>query len=353
MASTEVAAIETRGLWKRFPMQAGWRNLFRPSHAKVALEDVTVSVARGEAFGLLGPNGAGKTTLIKILCTLIRPTAGEARVSGLDVVSHDGQVRGRIGLVYGDARSFFWRLSLRENMRFYAALYGIHGAAARRRTDELVETVGLSDAADLRMHYFSSGMKQRAAIARGLLSDPEVIFLDEPTTSVDPVGAHEIRKMIRERLVEHGGRTLVLTTNVMEEAELLCDRVGLLDRGRLELVGDVDTLRRRFQPDERYCVTVSPVDRYDLRDLLRVPGVLGLEFSSLRVDRSDLVLTVRSNSHAIPHVLRRLAEESVDVWSCAKRELSLDEMFRLQFGSKSVEAIRTVGAQPAAARSVP
>ena len=183
--------IETQRLMKRFPRQRGWRNLLSPVY-RTALDGVDLQVRRGEVFGLLGPNGAGKTTIMKILATLVLPNGGRAFVDGLDVVKHGTEVRRRIGFVYGDERTFFWRLSVRENLLFYSALYRMPGDRARRRIDELLEIVGLTEAADVRMHYFSTGMKQRAAIARGVLTDPDIVFMDDPTRSLDPVATFEM-----------------------------------------------------------------------------------------------------------------------------------------------------------------
>lgn len=327
-------AVETVGLVKNFPAQPGWGNLLRKGGEKVALDGVSLSVPAGETFGLLGPNGAGKTTMVKILSTLISPTTGVARVAGYDVMRHAPQVRRSIGLVYGDARSFFWRLSLVENLRFFSALSEIPAEIARRRIPELIELVGLADAAHVRMHSFSSGMKQRAAIARGLLSDPAIVFLDEPTASVDPVGAAEIRRMIRERVARDGGRTVILTTNIMPEAEALCDRVALLNCGRIELAGDIASLRKRFQPDERYVLTISGVGEGVLRDLRAVPGIHELEVSCNGTQKLDVALVVGPETHAIPEAIRRVVAASGCVWACRKQELSLEEMFHLTFGGK-------------------
>lgn len=324
-------AIEVVDLVKRFPKQPGWHNLFRKGQEKVVLDAISLAIPRGEIFGLLGPNGAGKTTLTKILCTLITPTSGLVRVAGYDVVGQEQEVRRRIGLVYGDQRSFFWRLTLLENLRFYAALYEIPAEFAERRIGELIDVVGLQDASRLRMHYFSSGMKQRASIARGLLCDPEIILLDEPTTSVDPIAAHQVRMMVRDLIAQDGRRTVLLTTNVMEEAELLCDRIALLNHGRVELTGSVSAMRNRFQVDDVYVVTVQGAEDRVVSGLRDLPGVHEIVTVPCDAGRLAVKLTVRRGSAAIPDVHRRLVAANVDVWTCTKEELSLDEMFRITF----------------------
>jgi ABC-2 type transport system ATP-binding protein len=260
---------------------------------------------------------------------------GVARVGELDVVRQEQAVRRQIGLIYGDQRSFYMRLSLRENLRFYAALYGMSSDRGRRRTDELIELVGLRDSADVRMHYFSMGMKQRAAIARGLLSDPQIIFLDEPTTAVDPVAAHEIRRMVRERVAQGGRRTVILSTNQMEEAEMLCSRLALLNRGRIEMTGTVGSLRERFQPDETYVLSVGGVDADGLPDLRRLPGVDDVSVREEADGLLEITVSVRRGEAVSPEVVRRLVAAGADVWSCARKELSLDEMFRMTFGRRT------------------
>lgn len=331
-------AIETIGLVKKFPKQADWQNLFRKSGETIALDGVNLGVRRGEIFGLLGPNGAGKTTFVKILCTLIHPTAGEAKISGFDVVQQELEVRQRVGLIYGDARSFFWRLSLIENLLFYASLYRIPPDQSRRRIDEVLEMVDLTEAGHVRMHSLSSGMKQRAAIARGLLSDPEIVLLDEPTASVDPVGANEIRNMIRQSVVQDGHRTVLLTTNIMNEAEMLCDRLALLNHGRIELSGTVGALREQFQPEEQYVLKISEFKEVHLDILRIIPGVEDVSTQPSQDGIIEVTLSVRRGSKAVPEAVRRLGGTSANVWSCSPKELSLEEMFRLAFGKRQSES---------------
>lgn len=339
-------AIEVRGLVKKFPRQTGWRSLLRPGAKTTALNGVDLSVHRGETFGILGPNGAGKTTLIKILCTLVSPNAGFARVAGLDVAKDHKQVRQRIGLIYGDHRSFYWRLSLRENLRFYAVLYGLPSNLVQRRIDEMLDLVGLSDSADVRMHSFSSGMKQRAAIARGLLSDPEIVFLDEPTTSVDPIHSYEIRKVIKERVTNDKRRTVILTTNTMEEAEQLCNRLALIDHGRIVMTGGVSELRHRFQPDSVYRLRLSDVHEGVLERMRMIPGVIDLEITPAPDQFVDMQLTVARNAPLIPKVIHSLVQESVKVWWCYEQDLTLDEMFRLAFGAREPSLLAGGSPQP-------
>jgi ABC-2 type transport system ATP-binding protein len=268
-------AIETVDLVKRFTRQSDWKALLRRRRGEtVALDSVSIQVRKGEIFGVLGPNGAGKTTLIKVLSTLILPTSGQAFVNGLNTTRQSTEVRKCIGVIYGDERTFFWRLNVVENLRFYAALYRMPRDFAEERIKFLLDMVGLTDATDVRMHHFSSGMKQRAAIARGLLGDPEIVFMDEPTRSLDPLGAFEIRQIIRERLVAGGKHTVLVATNLMAEAEILCDRVALIDQGRLQLMGSVEELRRVISDHERYILELSHIHPDQFQSLLKIPGMI-------------------------------------------------------------------------------
>ena len=321
-------AVETRNLGKMFPRHAGWRGLLSGS-SRVALGSISIQVQRGEVFGILGPNGAGKTTLMKILATLVQPNEGMAAVNGLDVVRHSMEVRRQIGLVYGDERTFFWRLSVRENLRFYAALYRISAREARRRADELLEIVGLEHAANVRMHSFSTGMKQRAAIARGLLSNPSILLMDEPTRSLDPVGTDEIQELIRRRVLADRRYTVLLATNNMDEAEALCDRVALINHGRIRLMGTVGELQRRLLSHDRHRLVVSDVPPGYLSSLNAIPGILSAHTELVGEGRCTVELAVEPQSDAVPRAVRCIVAAGGAVWSCTPRHLSLEDIFRL------------------------
>jgi ABC-2 type transport system ATP-binding protein len=197
----------------------------------VALDGVSLTIPQGEVHGLLGPNGAGKTTLVKILSTVLLPTSGAASVLGHDVVAEARSVRPRIGIVFGGERGLYWRLSGRQNLEYWGALYRLSRQEIRERAERLLERVGLLERADERVETYSRGMKQRLHLARGLIGDALVLFLDEPTTGMDPIAAREFRALISELRGE--GRTILLATHDMPEAEALCDRVTLIDRGRI------------------------------------------------------------------------------------------------------------------------
>jgi ABC-2 type transport system ATP-binding protein len=213
------------------------------SKATVALDALNLSIDGGQIFGLLGPNGAGKTTLIKVLTTLLAPTSGTATVAGFDVSRQGKQVRRRIGFVFGGDRGLYYRLSGRDNLLYFGALYGLSRSDARARSDRLLGTVGLAAHGERRVEQYSRGMRQRLHVARGLLTDPEVLFLDEPTIGLDPEGARELRELISGLRVP--GRTVLLTSHYMVDIDLLCDRLTIIGDGRVLAEGTPGEIRRR------------------------------------------------------------------------------------------------------------
>ena len=235
----------------------------------VALDGVSMTIEEGEVHGLLGPNGAGKTTLVKLLSTVLLPTSGSASILGHDIVRETKAVRRLIGVVLGGDRGLYWRLTGRENLEYWAALYNVPGSTAKRRVSELLETVGLADRADYLVEGYSRGMKQRLHLARGLVADARVLFLDEPTSGMDPIASREFRRLVENLRSE--GRAVLLTTHDMAEAESVCDRVTLIDRGKVLAVETPRSLGRLVARYER----IDFRGRVDgLLDSLRaVPGV--------------------------------------------------------------------------------
>jgi len=218
-----------------------------------SLDSVSINVSEGEVVGLLGPNGAGKSTLIKILCTLILPTEGKAYVNGYDVVKESGQVRESLGFVTTDERSFYWRLTGRENLQFFATLHNIRSDRARKKVEELLDVVHLKGRADELFLNYSAGMKQKMAIARGLINDPIVLFMDEPTRSLDPGAAKNLRDFIKDHIVKDQGKTVFICTHQLDEAEQLCDRVAILDDGRIKAIGDPKELKSSLGSSSTLC----------------------------------------------------------------------------------------------------
>lgn len=261
-----MTAVVTRALTRRYRAP-------KTGNEVSALDGVDLTVERGEVYGLLGPNGAGKTTLCRILSTILLPTSGTAEVMGLDVVRDTARVKQSIGIVFGGDRGLYGRLTVRENIRFWAALYGLHGSALRGRTDALLERLGLADRAGDRVDTLSRGMKQRLHLARGLVADPRLLVLDEPTVGMDPVAAHDFRALVGE--LREDGRTVLLTTHDMAEAEAVCDRVSLVDRGRIVATKAPSEIGALISRHER--VEAGPVPPGAAEALGRLPGVVSVE----------------------------------------------------------------------------
>ena len=244
-----------------------------------ALDGVSLTIPAGEVHGLLGPNGAGKTTLVKILSTVLLPTDGRASVLGHDVVADARAVRPQIGIVFGGERGLYWRLSGRQNLEYWGALYKLSRGEIRERTERLLERVGIAERADERVETYSRGMKQRLHLARGLIGDAKVLFLDEPTTGMDPLAAREFRALIGELRGE--GRTILLATHDMAEAETLCDRVTLIDRGAILATESPRTLGRVISRFQRIDVEGAP-DALVTR-IAALPGVASVVPADLGV----------------------------------------------------------------------
>ncbi len=259
-------AIEVFSLTKRFPQRRTSReillNPFKKKWTILVLDDVNFKVEKGEVFCLVGPNGSGKTTLIKILSGLILPTSGKADIFGYDVVRDENKVKGFIGLVTSDERSFFWRLSGRENLLFFASLYNLNGAKAKMKIENIMERLEI-DEPEKRFQEYSTGVRQRLAIARSLLGDPEILFMDEPTKSLDPISAENLRNFIKSKLVKEQKKTIFFTTHQLNEAEKMADRLAIIDKGRIKAIGRLEDLKTGLNKpnpslEEVYSFYVNP-----------------------------------------------------------------------------------------------
>src|SRR5215471_4656567 len=253
-----------------------WWSKAKPDEDKtrefVALDKVSLEVRPGELFGLLGPNGAGKTTLIKILTTLLAPSAGDARVDGLDVVTEAEKIRPRINMVSGGESSGYGILNVRENLWLFARIYGVPTAVAQERIDKMLGVVGLTDKATSRVSHLSTGQRQKMNFCRGFITDPKILFLDEPTLGLDVTAARNIRQFIRQWMKEGSQRTILLTTHYMAEADELCDRLAIVDRGRILACDTPANLKRKVQEHPMFALTLAPGPA-GVPDVSGVPGV--------------------------------------------------------------------------------
>ncbi len=315
-----MAVIEALGLRRVYRTFTG--AVRRRSLEVEAVKGVDFAVQEGELFGLLGPNGAGKTTTIKMLITLLIPTSGSARVLGLDVVKDAQQVRERIGYVFGGDRGLYERLSAYDNLRYFAELYGVDPRQQKKRIEFLFEMVGLIGREKERVEGYSRGMRQRLHIARGLIHDPPVVFLDEPTIGVDPVGARELRAMISSLI--DAGKTVLLTTHYMFEADALCDRIAVIAGGRIIGQGTPQELKGRVADRTVVEIEAYGVDEEAVDRLRSVDGV-----ASVTVEDHDQMqkLLVQSalGAELTPALLSRLGE--VKVGRIGAREPTLEDAY--------------------------
>ena len=304
-------AVEVRDLAKTF--RSGWF----PRRLTRALRGVNLSIPRGVIFGLLGPNGAGKTTLLSILATLLLPDAGEAKVLGHDVVREARAIRPRLNMASGNS-SFIWSLRAPEILAFYGRLYGLHGKALARKVDELVALCELEEHRKVPYQELSTGLKQRLALAKSLVNDPELLFLDEPTLGLDPDISVRMRAQIaglrRER-----GTTILLTTHYMREAEELCDEIAFIKNGEIPARGTADALKRQIGIGDVIALRLDPASGEGLTEL---PGVLRCVFQDGRVE-----LTVDSADKRLPEILHWLHEQGIVVRDVDVHEPDLEEVF--------------------------
>ncbi len=312
--------VEAHDLSRSYQTRTGL--LKREKKEVEAVRGVSFAIEQGELFGLLGPNGAGKTTTIKMLITLLLPTAGSARVLGHDVVSAARDVRRNIGYVFGGDRGLYERLSALDNLRYFSELYGVPARESRARIGELLEMVGLTGREKERVEGFSRGMRQRLHIARGLLHDPSVLFLDEPTIGIDPVGARELRATIAT--LKEQGKTILLTTHYMFEADELCDRIAVIADGRIVAEGTPLDLKSRVSAGHVVEVETFGMHEHQLDAVRTVEGVRSVAVED-RGQAQVLLVQVVPGAEVTSSVLGRLA--GTNVGRVASREPTLEDAY--------------------------
>jgi ABC-2 type transport system ATP-binding protein len=315
-----MAVIEAHDLHRTYRTSTG---VLRRKWMDVeAVRGVSFAVAEGELFGLLGPNGAGKTTTIKMLITLLIPTKGSASVLGFDVVDDAREVRRRIGYVFGGERGVYERLSGYDNLRYFAELYGVEPDKIKPRIEYLLELVGLKGREQERTEGYSRGMKQRLHIARGLLHDPPVVFLDEPTIGLDPVGARELRATIAS--LAEAGKTILLTTHYMFEADALCDRIAVINQGEIVAQGTPRDLKREVGEGTVVEVEVFGVPEGTVERVRAIDGVTAVAVEE-REQAQVLAVQIRSDAELTQPILGAL--DGASVGRVSRREPTLEDVY--------------------------
>ena len=312
-------AIEAENLRKSYPKKIPLP--LRRVEWVEALKGVSFKVRKGELFGLLGPNGAGKTTTIKILTTLLEPSGGTARVLGLDIRRDAREIRRRINLVAEGERTLYWRLSAYENLKYFARIYYVPRGEEKERIEGLLKLLGLWERRNDLVMNFSRGMKQRLAIAKALINDPEVLFLDEPTLGLDVQSAIFVREFVR-KLVDEEEKTVLLTTHYMAEAEELCDRIAIIDHGKIIALDTPEGLKKLVKDEETVEIRVK-----DIRPevVLESPFKMG----EVGGDPSKGTLTLRAqvDEEDLPKVVEWLVKRGAKVLSVERKEPTLEDVF--------------------------
>jgi len=313
--------IKVENLTREYTSTKGW--LKREKKRVQALRGVSFQVNKGEIFGLLGPNGAGKTTTIKILTTLLAPTTGEATVFGYHAFGEEKKIRPRINFIFGGELGVYKRLSGRDNLVYFADLYRVNKQTMNKRVGELLELVGLSDKADFKVETYSKGMIQRLQIARGLINDPEIVFLDEPTIGLDPTGARQLRKIVKD--LANNGKTILLTTHYMFEADELCDRVAIINKGKIVAINTPENLKRSNSDLSVLELKISCSDSEDkIKEIQNIKGVENV-FSKTEDQIELLQIQCENPSSITQQVLEALREHKVI--SVVNREVTLEDIY--------------------------
>lgn len=315
-------AIETKKLGRIYKIRGAKKS---ESRKLVALNNINLSIRKGELFGLLGPNGAGKTTLIKILTTLLSPTSGKANVAGFDVVSEPGKIRQVINMVSGGEASGYGLLTVRENLWMFSQFYGIPSPDANKRIKDLLKVVGLEDRMNTRSSDLSTGLRQKMNIVRGFMTDPAVLFLDEPTLGLDVGASRDVRRFVRQWVDDNPERTILLTTHYMVEADEMCDRVAIINQGKVLACDTPAKLKQNLQQKAIFEITVDSPQPIKKTPLLKVGGVNSCAVTAQ--DGSSTLELIMEEEASLAGVIEALGQQQARIMSLQKREPTLEDVF--------------------------
>ncbi|SHK07702.1 ABC-2 type transport system ATP-binding protein [Clostridium amylolyticum] len=291
-----------------------------------AVDDISFNINKGEIFGLLGPNGAGKTTTIKMLTGLLRPTSGSIKVMGKDVDKEPMEALKNIGTVLAGDRSIYWKLTARENLEYFAALYGCNKKEAARRTTEILDRLELTDKADELVEKFSTGMKQKVALGKALIPNAPVVLLDEPTLGLDPQSALNLRDIILD--IKKEGRTVLLTTHYMEEADFLCDRIAIIDGGKIIALDTPENLKKSMNEVKSIKIQLSNITDNLVNELSKINNVKSV-ISNYDIENRNYTLTIHhtNGDTLIQSVLDCISLNKAKVLNVNVIEPSLEDVF--------------------------
>src|SRR2546428_6664240 len=323
-------AVQTKGLTRVFDAKRKFLRRRKPENGEsagpvTALDGVDLEIRDGELFGLLGPNGAGKTTLIKILCTLLLPTSGEAFVAGHDVTKDPFPIRTKINMVSGGETSGYGLLTTRENIWMFSQFYGVPSKVAKPKIDELLHTFGLWDKRDSKVRVLSSGQRQKMNMVRGFVTDPEILFLDEPTLGLDVNASRVIREYVKDWVRKQTGKTVLLTTHYMMEADEMCDRIAIIDHGHILACDTPENLRRGIRKDTTFRLEVDC-----LKSTPMFTGMRGVKNFSVKNDISNnttRLTFILEDESPVSDILSAIQAQGSKIHYLQKSDPTLEDVF--------------------------
>ena len=323
--------VEVRALSKSFTTKEG-PILRKKRKSLMAVDEIGFSVSKGEIFGLLGPNGAGKTTTIKMLCTLITPTSGDAFINGHSIVEEPQKVRENLGVMLTGERTLYWKLTGRENLEYFAALYHLQSSDAKKRIDYLLQMLGLSDREDTVVENYSTGMRIRLSFAKALLNEAPVLLFDEPTASLDPQSSRLIRDMIRN--LKKDGYAIILTTHNMDEADILSDHVAIIDHGRIVRYGSPSELKEKLKNNDVIEIEAHSVSDETANALQSFSEILKVAVSATdSVDNVGLLrIHAEKGKEVLPKLLEFLVRKQISITKVSFIEPTLEDVFIAETG---------------------
>jgi ABC-2 type transport system ATP-binding protein len=326
-------AIQTIDLTKTFNAKPAFSlsGLFNQKKVPdfIAVNNLNLTIEKGELFGLLGPNGAGKTTLVKMLCTLLPPDKGTAIINGYDIVKQQMAVKGSLGTLFSvGERGFFWRLNGYRNLEFFASIYNVPRQKRQQRIMEVLKLVGLEDSAFTLYQKYSGGMKRKLSLARTLLSDPPIMLLDEPTTGLDAISSRNIRDFVRKIVCKESGKTVLYTTHYIEEAAQICDKIGILSHGRLIALDTPDNLVGKIKKEERIFLAVENITQLQIEAMRALKGVIKISENNqeLQPNQTGLYIELR-NVDQMPLIFDFLFEHKIKLTNFKREEPTLEDAF--------------------------